>query len=208
MTQQVYDVAILATVWATYLRVACVLLASLRTLANRRRFVTFKMGWAEIAAAPEPFLLGATTYLLHTSAPAPSGAAFPGMLAAVSGLTLVLAGWVMLLWAIASWPGIFVGHGVVEGHRLVTRGAYGFVRHPVYLGVFLFWLGPALAFASPAALLLGALYVVPAYLLYLRSEEAMLVAAFGEPYRAYQRAVPFLVPRFGPRGRSAQPARA
>ncbi len=31
----------------------------------------------------------------------------------------------------------------------------------------------------------------------MRSEERMMVEAFGDEYRAYQRAVPFLVPHLG-----------
>jgi len=200
MTERIYDLAILVAVWGAYVRVACVLLASLRTLRNRGRFVTFKMGWAEIATVPEPFLLAAATYALHAHRPAALTVSFSEVAAAVTGAVLVLAAWDVTLWAFRSWPSIFVGHGVLEGHRLVTRGAYGFVRHPVYLGVLLFWLGLALAFTSSAVLLVTVLYVLPSYLLYMRSEETMMLGAFGEAYRAYQRAVPFLVPRLGPRG--------
>jgi len=193
--QRVYDVAILVAVWGAYLRVACVLLGSVRTVANRRRFVTFKLGWAEIATIPEPFLLVATTYVLEEYRPAVFAATLSETVAAVAGAVLVLAAWDVTIWAFFSWPNLFVGHGVVEGHRLVIRGAYGFVRHPIYLSVFLVWLGLALAFTSAAALLLTVLYVVPSYLLYMRSEETMMGEAFGETYRAYQRAVPFVVPR-------------
>lgn len=206
-TQHVYDLAILVTAWGAYLRVACVLLASVRTFRNRRRFVTFQVGWAEIAAIPEPFLLMGTTYVLHSQGPATVTTALPAAIA-VAGAVLVLAGWGVTIWAFLSWPNVFVGHGVVEGHRLMTRGAYAFVRHPIYLGVFLCWLGLALTFASPAAFLLTVLYVVPSYLLYMRSEERMMMGAFGQTYRAYQRAVPFLVPRVGQRASSAQSARA
>ena len=208
MTSRVYDLAILVAVWGAYARVACVLLASARTFRNRRRFVTFKMGAAEMAAVPEPFLLVATTYVLHAYRPTVAVVSVPETAAAVAGAMLVLAAWVVTIWAFLSWPGLFVGHGVVEGQRLMTSGAYGFVRHPIYLAVALVWLGLAVAFASPAALLLTVLYVIPSYVFYMRSEEAMMIGAFGETYRAYQRAVPFLVPRLSGRARSAQAASA
>lgn len=70
------------------------------------------------------------------------------------------------------------------------------------LGVVLLWLRLALAFASWKVLPTTVLYVVPSYLVYMRSEEMMMTGAFGEAYRAYQGAVPFLVPRLG-RPRSA-----
>jgi protein-S-isoprenylcysteine O-methyltransferase Ste14 len=37
--------------------------------------------------------------------------------------------------------------------------------------------------------------VVPAYLLYIRSEEAMMIESFGDEYRRYRDTVPMLVPR-------------
>jgi protein-S-isoprenylcysteine O-methyltransferase Ste14 len=45
------------------------------------------------------------------------------------------------------------------------------------------------------------LYVLPAYLLYMRSEEAMMLNSFGAQYSRYRREVPMLVPR--PRRRHA-----
>lgn len=195
MAPRIYDLALLVVVWGAYLRVACVLLGSLRTFRNRRRFVTFKVGWAEIATVPEPFLLAAATYVLHAYRAAPLTVSFTEMVVAVTGAVLVLVAWGVTTWAFLSWPNVFVGHGVVEGHRLMTGGAYGFVRHPIYLGVLLFWLGLALAFASWAVFLLTLLYVLPSYFLYMRSEETMMIGVFGEKYRTYQRTVPFLVPR-------------
>jgi len=208
MASRVYDLAILIVVWGAYARVACVLLGSIRTFRNRRRFATFKVGAAEMVAVPEPFLLVATTYVLSATRPAVAVVSVPEAAAAVAGAMLVLAGWGITIWAFLSLPGLFVGHGVVDGQRVMTGGAYGFVRHPIYLSVALVWLGLAAAFASPGALLLTVLYVIPSYVLYMRSEEAMMIGAFGETYRAYQRAVPFLVPRLGGRARSAQPAGA
>jgi protein-S-isoprenylcysteine O-methyltransferase Ste14 len=84
---------------------------------------------------------------------------------------------------------------LLHDHRLVTNGAYGVVRHPVYLAALLIWLGLGVAFASPFALGVAILYVLPAYLLYIRDEEAMMVDAFGDAYRSYRAAVPMLIPR-------------
>jgi protein-S-isoprenylcysteine O-methyltransferase Ste14 len=208
MTSRVCDLAILVAVWGTYARIGCVLLGSIRTFLNRRRFVTFKAGAAEMSAIPEPFLLVATTWVLNGSRPVGEVASVPEAAAATAGAMLVLASWGVTIWAFLSLPGLFVGHGVVDGQRVMTGGAYGFVRHPIYLSVALVWLGLAVAFASPGTLLLTVLYVIPSYVLYMRSEEAMMIGAFGDTYRAYQRAVPFLVPRLRVRARSAQPAGA
>jgi len=37
--------------------------------------------------------------------------------------------------------------------------------------------------------------VIPIYLLYIRSEEEMMLETFGDAYRGYRNAVPMLVPR-------------
>jgi steroid 5-alpha reductase family enzyme len=78
-----------------------------------------------------------------------------------------------------------------------VRGAYRVVRHPLYLAIIvLLWAQPDL---TVDRLLLDALWTawiaVGATL-----EEADLVAELGDSYRAYQRAVPMLVP--WPKGRT------
>ena len=61
----------------------------------------------------------------------------------------------------------------------------------------LIWLGLAAAYTSMATLMLTVLYVIPAYLLYIKAEERMLLARYGEEYRAYRRRVGSLIPRVG-----------
>ena len=185
--------ALTIVVAGAYLRGAMVVLAFLRTLLGRRRFVTFRMGWVEVLCLFEAPLLLAVTHHLHASLPDRLGTVPPP--AAVAGAGLVAAGWALLVWSFLSWPSLFAGHGVLAGHRLVTRGAYGLVRHPVYLAAFLIWLGLAVGFASLGTLLVTLLYVIPVYLLYIRSEEQMLGEPFGDAYRDYRRRVPMLVPR-------------
>jgi protein-S-isoprenylcysteine O-methyltransferase Ste14 len=110
---------------------------------------------------------------------------------------LIVVAWALYAWTFASWPTLFVGHGVLTDHKLVTRGAYGFVRHPAYLAAFVVWLSLAVGFRSGAVLALTVLYVIPIYVLYMRSEEAMLAEFFGDQYQDYRRIVPMLVPGGG-----------
>jgi protein-S-isoprenylcysteine O-methyltransferase Ste14 len=116
---------------------------------------------------------------------------------AVTGALVMLAAWDLLAWAFLSWRALFAGHGILAGHQLATQGAYGFVRHPVYLAAFLVWLALAIAFRSTGTLVITALFVIPVYLLYMRSEEEMMTETFGDAYRDYRRRVPMLVPRLG-----------
>jgi len=50
-------------------------------------------------------------------------------------------------------------------------------------------------FLSYVVAAITALYVIPAYLLYIRSEERMMVDTFGDQYARYRGEVPMLLPR-------------
>ena len=172
-----------------------VVLGFVRTFLLRKQFVTFQFGWTEALVSLEPLLLLVVAFGLFQSVEPGIPPTFDQTIAALLGGGLVLAGWTLVAWTFISWPAIFSGHGVLQGQQLRTRGAYGLVRHPVYSGAVLVWLGLAVAFAHAATLALAILYVVPTYLAYLRAEETMMLASFGDQYRSYQRRVPQLIPR-------------
>lgn len=184
------DVALAIVVWGAFLRGVAVVGAIVRSALNWKRFVRFKMGWIEWLNGIEPFLLLAWTSRLLSRPPEA-----PDAIAAWGGAVLVLTGWALIIWTYFSWPEIYAGHAVLEDHELVTSGAYGWVRHPVYLGAFLIWGGLALGTWSGGALLITALYVIPSYHLYARSEEEMMLDAFGDEYREYRERVPMWIPQ-------------
>jgi len=119
-------------------------------------------------------------------------------LAAV-GASLAFAGVLISLWAIFTTVRrrviLDAGHFVKKEHRLVTAGAYGLVRNPMYLGIILLWLGIAIAFQS--ALLFGAaaVYVTPAFWFYILAEERMMASEFGTQFEEYMGRVGRLLPR-------------
>jgi len=81
--------------------------------------------------------------------------------------------------------------------RLIVRGPYRWVRHPIYLfSILMIWSTPDL---TADRLLFNALWTVW-ILIGALLEERDLVAELGEAYRKYQREVPMLVPRRLPRG--------
>ncbi len=84
---------------------------------------------------------------------------------------------------------------IQPGHRLVTSGVYGVIRHPSYLGLLVNSLGWALAFRSVAGVLLTAL-IIPPLLARIRAEEALLRTQFGDEYEAYCARTPRLIPSF------------
>ncbi len=82
---------------------------------------------------------------------------------------------------------------VKEGHELITSGPYALVRHPIYTGLLLGFLGSAVARGEWRGLLAVAL-VFAVLWLKLRLEERWMRAQFGEAYESYSRKVSALVP--------------
>ena len=80
-------------------------------------------------------------------------------------------------------------------HQLVTRGAYRFVRHPMYAAFLLLGIAQALLLpnwlAGPAALVA----VVFMCLVRIPNEEAMMQECFGQAYREYILRTGSVIPR-------------
>ncbi len=74
---------------------------------------------------------------------------------------------------------------------LVIRGAYRWVRHPMYTGSLIFiWLMPVMSLNTALFYAALTLYIViGAYL-----EERKLLTAYGQAYADYRRMVPMLIP--------------
>jgi len=82
---------------------------------------------------------------------------------------------------------------IVEGHRLVKDGLYRHIRHPMYLGEIIRDFGFVMIFSSLYGMLLVSAATV--FLLFrIEIEEKMLIEAFGEEYREYQRNTKKLIP--------------
>jgi protein-S-isoprenylcysteine O-methyltransferase Ste14 len=72
-------------------------------------------------------------------------------------------------------------------HRLVTRGVYRRMRHPMYASFLVLGLGQGLLLANWIAGWAGLAAVALMVAVRLPREEAMMVGRFGDAYRAYQR---------------------
>jgi protein-S-isoprenylcysteine O-methyltransferase Ste14 len=97
------------------------------------------------------------------------------------------------------WGTAYLDPRVVNGLEMkagavMASGPYRYVRNPLYLGTVS--MVAAIAFAMPATGALLTLILVPLFVLRLiLGEEKFLTAQLGEPYQAYLRAVPRLIPR-------------
>ena len=110
------------------------------------------------------------------------------------GVALFAAGGALRIWPVFVLGRRFSGLVAIQpGHRLVTSGVYGIIRHPSYLGLLVSSLGWGLAFRSGVGVLLTAL-LVPPLLARIYAEERLLRSHFGEEYDAYCRRTSRLIP--------------
>ena len=129
-----------------------------------------------------------------TGAPARLDRPFVPALAWAGVAALALALWLFRLSHAALGRNWSVTLTVRDAHTVVKTGVYRYVRHPMYTSFF------ALAFAQllllPNWLAGGAGLVGIAMLFWFRveREERMLLASFGEEYRAYMASTKRLVP--------------
>jgi protein-S-isoprenylcysteine O-methyltransferase Ste14 len=109
----------------------------------------------------------------------------------ILGLTLITAAYLFM-------SGHFV---VAHGERpnsVVSTGAFRYVRHPLYLGAILFYLGLTVSTASLFSLAL--LVIILLFYNYIASyEERLMVIKFGEDYVSYKNRTGKWVPKIGGR---------
>ena len=83
-----------------------------------------------------------------------------------------------------------------EDHQLKVTGLYRLVRHPSYLGALIAYLGFSLALGNwlSVVVIMGGMPCLYGYRIH--EEDAAMLAAFGDPYRAYcertRRLIPWL----------------
>jgi protein-S-isoprenylcysteine O-methyltransferase Ste14 len=111
------------------------------------------------------------------------------------GLALVVIGIAFAIWAIATLGRHYdLELEIHRDHELVRTGPYRFVRHPIYTGLGLHFIGACLATGN-LLLVAGTLLVTfPALYLRAKTEERLLRERFGPAYDAYARQVGMLVP--------------
>jgi len=111
-----------------------------------------------------------------------------------TGLALPIAGA-----GFAAWARLYLGRNwsavvtIKQDHRIVRSGPYAVVRHPIYSGGLLAFLGTAMAFGEVRGLIaLGLVFI--AWWTKLRLEESFLETQFGAEYVQYRQEVKALIP--------------
>jgi protein-S-isoprenylcysteine O-methyltransferase Ste14 len=80
---------------------------------------------------------------------------------------------------------------------LIRTGPFARVRHPIYAAAILELLSPLIMLQATWSWLVFGFIFLPALIVRIRREEQALIEHFGEPYRAYIREIPALLPRLG-----------
>jgi protein-S-isoprenylcysteine O-methyltransferase Ste14 len=80
-----------------------------------------------------------------------------------------------------------------QDHELVTSGIYGYMRHPIYSGVFLMDLGSVVFFQN-IELLIISLIVVSFFIYKARLEEKFMTQNFPDSYPDYTKKVKGFIP--------------
>lgn len=115
---------------------------------------------------------------------------FVGMIADV----MALCGLVLALWARKTLGGNWSSRVVIkEGHELVQRGPYAYVRHPIYSGLLLMILALVINNGRLALVMAFAIIVFGLYFK-ARQEEKLLTEHFPEAYPKYKAKVKALIP--------------
>lgn len=120
-----------------------------------------------------------------------------------SGALVTLAGLLFTVWArvhiARNWSGTVT---IKQDHQLIESGPYALVRHPIYTGLLVAFIGSALARGEWR----GLVAVVIVWLALWRKlglEERWMLEIFGQRYEDYRRRVPALVPFTSGSGRGS-----
>ena len=112
--------------------------------------------------------------------------------APIGGLILILAGYT----AFKGLKQVFSEQR--DPPEVIKTGVFAYVRHPVYSGAILFYLG--MFFFTLSLLTLGFLFIIVFFYDFIASyEEELLIGQFEDDYKNYQKQVRKWLPRLGSR---------
>lgn len=112
----------------------------------------------------------------------------------ITGDAMVLIGLAIAIWARtvlgSNWSGLPTFR---EGHELIERGPYRYVRHPIYAGLIFMLIGTAIV-SGRTIPFLATIICFLVYLQRMRQEEALLTRHFPETYPDYKARTKALIP--------------
>jgi protein-S-isoprenylcysteine O-methyltransferase Ste14 len=113
------------------------------------------------------------------------------------GLSLTAVGVAIGIWARvslgANWSGVVT---LKDGHELISKGLYRWIRHPIYTGILLAMSGTAVIKGHLRGWV-GFLIVLAAFYFKARREEGFLRQEFGARFEEHARRTGMFLPRLG-----------
>lgn len=109
-------------------------------------------------------------------------------------LLLVIAGV-----ALAIWSRVILGRNwssvvqIKRDHELIEAGPYRYIRHPIYTGILLAFIGTAMR-EGDVRVIFAVLILFASFWRKLRMEERLLGETFGDAYAAYRQRTRALIP--------------
>jgi len=164
--------------------------------ANVKPAVRHESKWSR-ASYIIPIVIAST--LLSTPPMARGGFLFlrflpPGIDAYLPGVILIAAGLGFTVWARQrlgrNWSGTVQ---VKKDHQLISDGPYRFVRHPIYTGILVAFLGTAIIIGHWAGIL-AVLIAFGSFWRKLTVEERFMRETFGSVYEEYRARTAALIP--------------
>lgn len=112
------------------------------------------------------------------------------------GLVIMIVGFAIYYWGVLTLEHFPSGSvRVIQDHKVIQRGPYRFVRHPLYASEILSFIGLGLALQSWVALLIILIGTGVFYSNKIRIEEKFLAAELGDEYVQYMKRVKRIIPR-------------
>jgi protein-S-isoprenylcysteine O-methyltransferase Ste14 len=118
------------------------------------------------------------------------------------------AGWLgVVLFALAVWL-LWRSHAdleaswsprleIMDGHSLVTRGVFRYIRHPMYAAHWLWGIAQVFLLQNWIVGFSMLVCMIPLYVYRARVEEEMMIEQFGDEYREYKARTGRIFPRLG-----------
>jgi protein-S-isoprenylcysteine O-methyltransferase Ste14 len=101
---------------------------------------------------------------------------------------------VLVISGLLAWAGLKIVFGETrEEPQIITTSVFSIVRHPIYLGSILFYLGFILLSLSLLSVLVWFIIIIFYYII-SRYEEKLQTQRFGSVYKEYKKKVPMLFP--------------
>ncbi len=151
--------------------------------------------WAKMS----PVEIGEKLFQLRDFTPVPLIllmfiAAKPTVASATLGLLVIAFGELIRMYAVSFIGGVSRTRTTSTNQRLISDGAFGIVRNPLYVGNFLVTTGVAIYSGLVWIVILAAAAFAFQYYYIVKYEESLLLKKFGDEYEAYLKKVPAWIP--------------